>query len=356
MAATIDRMQAVRPRWRAILGGIKDLPWIAWGTVVYLFNGKTPSRSWQGIIRLFCATSGWSQEIFHKLISIRYPCYRNIEARGVLGNLDPTEVASIVQTIDREGFFVAPVRLHEAQCDQLLEFALNAQYNWVDGWKENPERFDRENPTAIKYQITQERLISNPVVQDLMADNSFLSVAQTYLNCAPTLDLIGLWWTTDYSRVPDRDSATMFHFDMTRIRWLNVFVYLTDVTTASGPHTFVRGSHKPGAIPWRFLSRGYQRIADDEVIEHFGEENIIEFLGPRGTILFEDTRGLHKGKHVLDGDRLIFQISYVDSMFGGEGEASRLPSNRTASLNEMMAKTPRLFYQFLPPRRSAPDC
>ena len=350
MAESINRLEAVRPRWRAIPGSIKDLLWVVWGTVVYLFNGNTPARSWQGIIRLFCATGGWSQEVFHKLISIRHPLYRDIEPRGVLGDLSPDEVAHVVDIIDRDGFFVAPVLLPDAQCDQLLEFALSSQYNWIDGWRKNPAQFDRENPIAIKYQMSQEDLIANPVVQDLMADKSFLSIAQTYLNCAPTLDLIGLWWTTDFSRVPDRNSATMYHFDMTRIRWLNVFIYLTDVTTESGPHTFVRGSHKPGAIPWRFLSRGYERIADDEVIEHYGEENIVEFLGPRGTILFEDTRGLHKGKHVLDGDRLIFQISYVDSMFGGEGETSRLPRNCTASLNDMMVKAPRLFHQFLPPK------
>ena len=348
-------MQNVRPRWLAILEGAKDVVWIAWGAIVYLLKGTTPSRSWQGVIRLFCATGGWSQEIFHKLIALRYPRYRNIEPRGVLGTLDRNEIKSIVDTVKRDGYFVAPVRLPEAQCDQLLDFALKSKYNWVDGWKDEPEYFDRSTPKAIKYQMSQETLISNPVVQDLMADRSFLSVAQTYLSCAPTLDLIGMWWTTDFSQAPDRDSATMYHFDMTRIRWLNVFIYLTDVRTESGPHTFVRGSHRPGGIPWRFLSRGYERISDEEVIDHYGQDNIVEFLGPRGTILFEDTRGLHKGKHVLSGDRLIFQISYVDSMFGGEGEVSRLPSRCTGLLDEMMIRTPRLFYQFLPPRGEASD-
>jgi hypothetical protein len=319
--------------------------------VVYLLKGKTPPRSWQGVIRLFCATGGWSQEVFHRIISIRYPRYRNIEPRGTLGNLESREIASITESIDRDGFFVAPILLSDAQCDQLIEFALSSRYKWIDGWKDEPGPFNRENPVAIKYQMAQESLISNSVVQDLMADRSFLSVAQTYLNCAPTLDMIGLWWVTDFSDKPDRDAATMYHFDMTRIRWLNVFIYLTDVTPDSGPHTFVRGSHRPGAIPWRFLSRGYERLTDEEVIDHYGQENVIEFLGPRGTILFEDTRGLHKGKHVLNGDRLIFQLSYVDSMFGGEAEVSKLPRHCTQSLGEMIARVPRLYHHYLPPKQ-----
>ena len=33
-------------------------------------------------------------------------------------------------------------------------------------------------------------------------------------------------------------------------------------------------------------------------------------------MIVEDTRGLHKGKHVENGDRLVFQLQYTSSLFG----------------------------------------
>jgi hypothetical protein len=48
----------------------------------------------------------------------------------------------------------------------------------------------------------------------------------------------------------------------------------------------------------------------------FESDRFIEFSAPRGTIIAEDTRGLHKGKHVTRNDRLIFQLEFSNSLFG----------------------------------------
>ena len=61
------------------------------------------------------------------------------------------------------------------------------------------------------------------------------------------------------------EAAQLFHFDMDRIRFLKVFIYLTDVGTENGPHVYVRGSHrsKPPAF---FRDR---RFSDAEVKRAF---------------------------------------------------------------------------------------
>jgi hypothetical protein len=58
------------------------------------------------------------------------------------------------------------------------------------------------------------------------------------------------------------------------------------------------------------------RIDDAEVFGAYASGDVVEFCAPRGTIIAEDTRGLHKGAAVRSGDRLVFQLQYSDSDFG----------------------------------------
>ena len=77
------------------------------------------------------------------------------------------------------------------------------------------------------------------------------------------------------------------------------------------------------------LRKGYSRLTDREVYDHFGKSAEREFVGRRGTVIFEDTRGLHKGKHAESGDRLIFQMQYSNSKFGTYYPSTKIPdSNR----------------------------
>ena len=108
----------------------------------------------------------------------------------------------------------------------------------------------------------------------------------------------------------------MFHFDLDRVRWLKVFYYLNDVHSANGAHMFVPGTHRDGAIPRELLSQGYTRLSDGEVSKYFPPDTWKSIEGPMGTILFEDTRGLHKGIPVVEGHRLVLQFQYSIDLFG----------------------------------------
>jgi ectoine hydroxylase-related dioxygenase (phytanoyl-CoA dioxygenase family) len=179
-----------------------------------------------------------------------------------------------------------------------------------------------------------------------MADWSILAVAQDYLRSSPILDIVAMWWHTAFSDRPDARAAQMFHFDMDRPRWLKFFVYLTDVTPESGPHCFIRGSHRTGAIPPDLLARGYARLDDDVVAAHFAPEDHIRFVGKKGTIIAEDTRGLHKGQHVERGDRLVFQLEFTNTLFGGAYARPRLRDPVVPELAERVRDYPRV-YSFL---------
>jgi ectoine hydroxylase-related dioxygenase (phytanoyl-CoA dioxygenase family) len=105
---------------------------------------------------------------------------------------------------------------------------------------------------------------------------------------------------------------------MERIKWIKFFFYLTDVTEDTGPHVFVPTTQKAFGIPFSLRKKGYVRLSDTEVSEHYPSAIWKEFTGARGTLIVEDTRGLHKGKHCVSGDRLLFQLEFTSSAFGAE--------------------------------------
>jgi hypothetical protein len=179
-----------------------------------------------------------------------------------------------------------------------------------------------------------------------MADRSFIAVAQNYLQAQPIVDVVAMWWNVMSPR-PDKEAAQYWHFDMDRIKWLKFFVYLTDVGPENGPHSFVAGSHRSGGIPASLLKKGYARLTDEEVGSNYSVDRFVEFTAPRGTVIAEDTRGLHKGKHITKGDRLIFQMQFSNSLFGGEYPVSRIGELKNTDLAGMVARFPRMYSNYV---------
>ena len=134
---------------------------------------------------------------------------------------------------------------------------------------------------------------------------------------------------------------------MDRIKWLKFFFYITDVGPDNGPHSFVAGSHRTKGIPASILNKGQVRIDDGDVLDSYSKQDIIEFEGPAGTIIAEDTRGLHKGKHVRKGDRLVFQLEFSDSVFGKVYPDPKEGFTPISSLHRMAAAYPAVYSRFV---------
>lgn len=130
----------------------------------------------------------------------------------------------------------------------------------------------------------------------------FLGIAEAWLGCWPTLCSIGARWSFP---VPGAPAATQaFHRDPDDWRFLKVFVYLTDVDPAAGPHTYVAGSH---VTPGRIFGNIY---SDQEVVSRFGSQRIQTVIGSAGTCFVADTWGIHKGGIPLQKPRLLLQLQY----------------------------------------------
>jgi hypothetical protein len=322
------------------------------GYLIYLFRRETPAFGYHAMVGLFCLTGGRSNDFMSRLIGLVKRPYRFHRPVGVLGDMTAASTRMlIVDALRRDGYVMLPSVLPPDVCQRLLDYSLRqpSRTRVMDNRRAFADQsvlYDRKTPAAVRYDFSMADLLANTDVQQLLADQSLVSVAQDYLGARPSVDVLAMWWHTAFSDTPDSEAAQYFHFDMDRPKWLKCFIYLTDVTKASGPHIFVAGSHRTGGIPRSFLERGYVRLMDDEVDAEFGADRIIEFVAPRGTIILEDTRGLHKGAHVRSGDRLMLQIQFSNSLFGGTYPRARFNGELTASLREAMSCYPKLYSAF----------
>ena len=291
------------------------------GMVTFWITGKTPADAYQSMVTLFCATGGKSNDVISRCFSVVRAPYRLAKPAGVLtGSGD--ELPEAAAALKEKGFYVFRSRLPDSVCDELLNVSLNRPcITYSDAGAGKADRYEREHPQAVRYTIPSETLANEPVVQKLLSDLSLTWLAQEYLGSKPILDHLTMWWTTSWNKAPDSQAAQLYHFDMDKVKFLKFFMYITDVGPQNGAHCFIKGSHRSDGIPLTLLERGYSRISDDDVRKYYRPEDFIEITGPRGTILAEDTRGLHKGKLIETGDRLVFELEFSNSLFGSDRKA-----------------------------------
>ncbi len=340
---------------RAIIRLPLNLIKLVAGGIQYVASGKNPAYAYQGMIGLFCTTKGYSSDFLSYLISLVKKPYVLPDANGVLGNFSRQDLEKINVALNDKGYYVFEQRLPDQLCDALLNYALNATCRITvnpDGTRAKPERlvkYNREKPEGLLYFPDVEGALNDQAVQSLLADKSIISVAQAYLSCQPVMEYPSYWWSTAASTEASLEAAQYYHFDMDRIKWLKFFVYLTDVSDENGPHTFISGSQRSGAIPAKLLSQGYARLTDEMVESCYKPEDVIRFTAPRGTVIAEDTRGLHKGTHVQKGDRLMLQFQFSNSHFGAVFPSAYIKDVRDPSLAQMIREYPLMYSMFLKP-------
>lgn len=343
-----NRAQEIWPHVRTVIDGVESY----WKSG----NHATPPEAYLSLIRLFCDTQGASNDFFHELVKLNHPPYQlPAKMTGTLGEMNKERLEHIVSKIEEDGFFVFDEKLSDDIVEKLLEIPkkypahlrpVEANPKTYDMNKEIQEIYDPNNKKAIRYDWYPDVLRKDETVQGLLADITFMAVAQEYFKSQPVSDVLGYWIHTDFVKEPNSMSATKWHFDMDRIKWLKFFVYLSDMDTDRGPHCYVRGSHKTGGIPPELLKRGYARIEDYEVEQYYKKEDIIEVVGKKGTIIAADTRGLHKGKHLLKDHRVLFQMKFCDSLFGGENTIYKAPEDMCPELKKAIAEYPRVYQKY----------
>ncbi len=279
-------------------------------------TGKTPPDIYRALRQIFILTRGkYNDKIAQEII--KSTGKKRMEyVEGILGNLDEKELNKMAQQMKKDGYYIFNSCLSPEKISSIVNFALEEPVHFLnpETGKQSVEKikYDPKTPISPRYNFPRESILKSDVLQDLIFDYSLMAFAQEYLGCTPILDHLAFWWSQPCQGKAKSEAAQLYHFDMDRIKFMKFFFYLTDVDTNTGPHCYVKNSHTK--LPPEIIRDG--RFSDFDIEKIYGAQNMLELVGKKGAIMAVDTRGMHKGKDLIKGERLLFQIEFAISMFG----------------------------------------
>ncbi|TPG54766.1 hypothetical protein EAH76_09070 [Sphingomonas glacialis] len=149
-------------------------------------------------------------------------------------------------------------------------------------------------------------------VNRLLVDPRLLAVARNYLGQHAKNIRVRLWWSFPARRFDDGDlrraAQDRFHFDLNDWRTLKFFFYLTDVDEFSGPHLYIRGSHRHRGLRHQYtLFHGQER---GDLESYYGLDMFTSITGPAGSGFSEDPFVFHTGTVARSSPRLILELEF----------------------------------------------
>ena len=306
--------------------------------------------------QLFVASKGQITDAMHQLVQRNLPFRGPVPARGVLGSLSVQDLQTHAQTLQRDGLLVWPTRLDPDTVERMVAFAREAPCRpRITLGSHGPALVypGAASARSVRYDFQESVLAQQLDAVSLALDPSLRAVVGAYLGCDAVLDFLHLWWSTSANPEDAAErhkaashAAQQYHWDLPRTAFVKVFVYLTDVTPDTGPHCYIRGSHRNKPAP---LFRD-GRISDAEIAAHYPAEDHREICGPAGTILLADTRGFHKGKSLGAGERLLFQAEFSAEHFGAPFPRVLMPDSAPDELVQRVRDNPRAYRHFEVPQ------
>jgi hypothetical protein len=137
-----------------------------------------------------------------------------------------------------------------------------------------------------------------------------LDVANAYLEMWSKLEYVDVWYTPAAGG-DERRSSQRWHRDFNDRHLLKAFVYLVDVDDETGPFEYVPRSAPGGELdslwPWRPLGDNYP--PEDELAERI-DDRAVTFTAPKGTIIFCNTSGFHRGGFATGKPRVLATFTW----------------------------------------------
>ena len=171
------------------------------------------------------------------------------------------------------------------------------------------------------------------------ASRRMLDIANTYIGLWSKLEYVDMWYSVPQAEDAERVASQRWHRDFNDKRLLKAFLYLMDVDESMGPLEYVPGStgHGPFASvwPWRPLGDNYPSQA--EFAERVPDASVQTFTAPKGTLIFCDTSGFHRGGLTTTNPRVLATVTY--SSPASLASLSERSFRFTGSLDELDAPT-----------------
>ena len=143
--------------------------------------------------------------------------------------------------------------------------------------------------------------------------DTILDIANAYFGMLAKLRYYNVWYT--FATQSEARESQLWHFDREDNYILKIFLYLKDVDEGTGPLTYAPGTHRKGphrnVQPEYFLEDHVRRTTDEQMAAVIPRESWFKAIGKKGTIVFADTRGYHKGGEARTDDRLMYTCMFT---------------------------------------------
>ena len=259
------------------------------------------------------------RDCYARLAEVPAPDHRQREIVAALrehgtvtleGYLAPDTLAVMQAELERalrELRFETP-SLAQSRLDPVRHAALieNFLYGTPQQLRELGVAFERDEATSLEQVVadfnpstlTVYMLGLSETYRRVWLDPYLLTIAAHYMGMVPKL-------AEAYVRrnfpSPHRTMNHYWHRDLNdRHQLLKAFVFLSDCSLSTGPHEFIRGSHADYA---RLNGKRYFTDAEVDAEHPEGSRSRLVSEVKAGTLILEDTRGLHRARMPLQGHR-----------------------------------------------------
>lgn len=179
-------------------------------------------------------------------------------------------------------------------------------------------RAGANDPAIGKKTFLLEYLGRNPTLDPasvyarIALQTPLLAIANAYLGMYSRLRYYNVWHT--FASTGKARESQLWHRDREDLYIVKVFIYLGDVDLGAGPFTYAPGTHRKGRVreePAYHLEGRVKRTEDDQMAAVVPRERWVTATGERGTIIFADTNGYHRGGLARERDRLMYTCMYT---------------------------------------------
>ncbi len=145
-----------------------------------------------------------------------------------------------------------------------------------------------------------------------VASHRLLDLANTYLEMWSKLEYVDVWYSVPQPADAARVSSQRWHRDYNDKHLLKVFLYLVDVGESMGPFQYVPGSQPGGpyADAWAWEPLGNNYPTEEELEALVPASAVKAFTAPKGTLIFCNTAGFHRGGFSTTDPRVLATATY----------------------------------------------
>jgi hypothetical protein len=173
-----------------------------------------------------------------------------------------------------------------------------------------------DGPNRKKYVVSllsdARRLDPGEIYTRFALQDPIRQVVNAYYGMYVSLRFCNVWHNFVTQKPPCE--SQLWHRDPEDRFVIKVFVLMCDVDAGTGPFTYAAGSHPKGHLARHpaYLHKDGEtpRSNDDQMAEVVSRDRWITGIGPRGTIIFADTRGYHKGGLSRERDRILYLCEF----------------------------------------------